>query len=145
MKIDQSPTVAIARDLVQSLVDTGVGAWNSQGVYSNGQYGFVIGALPRELSQVIGLTPYAVSTDTEPGVDTQGFQFRIRTGSADPNPAIGIADMLLERLHGVEGLRLGGFNIPLIWRNSLADLGLDEAGRYEITDNYYMYVDRRSA
>src|SRR5699024_8940549 len=119
MEIDQSPTVAIARDLVQSLVDTGVGAWNSQGVYSNGQYGFVIGALPRELSQVIGLTPYAVSTDTEPGVDTQGFQFRIRTGSADPNPAIGIADMLQERLLGVDGIRLGGMYISLDCRHNL--------------------------
>jgi hypothetical protein len=32
--------------------------------------------------------------------------------------------------------------VPLIWRNSLADLGLDTSDRYEITDNYYLYVDK---
>lgn len=144
MLIDQSPTLEVVKDLLQVLASTGVGAWNAEGFYSEGQYGFVIGALPPTPNQVIGVNVYTVSVDTEPGVDTIGVQFRIRTGSPDPNPAFGITDMLMDRLHGVEGVKFGGFNIPLIWRNSLGDLGLDESSRYEVTDNYYMYVDRRS-
>lgn len=144
MQIAPSPSVQIVHDLIQVLVGAGIGTWDDEGFYSEGQYGFVIGALPPTPNQVIGVNYYTVSVDTEPGVDTVGIQFRIRTGSADPRPTFGITDMLMDTLHGVGGLVLGGFNVPLIWRNSVGDMGLDESSRYEVTDNYYIYVDRRS-
>lgn len=139
-----SPTLAIAKDFVTLLTAVGIGKWDDEGIYPEGQFGYVIGALPSTPNAVIGVNPYTVSVDTEPGTDILGIQLRIRTGSRDPRPGFAIADRFMDTLHGVTGIRLGGFNIPLIWRNSLGDLGLDESARYEVTDNYYMYVDRRS-
>lgn len=144
MSVPASPTLGIVDDLISAVVAAGIGAWDPNGIYKEGQYGFVIGALPSTPSAVIGVNAYPVSVDVEPGTDIQGVQFRIRTGSRDPRPAYGITDGLMDTLHGVSDLMLGGFHVPLIWRNSLGDLGLDESGRYEVTDNYYMYVDRRS-
>lgn len=132
----------ITAGLVGVLAAKSIGVWKPDGIYQPGEVGIVMGALPQDPPALIGVTPYMHQPQVEPGVDLVAVQFRARSGSRDPRPAFAFADAFHDQFHGVEGLRLGDYHSPLMWRNQLGDLGLDGNDRYEITDNYYLYVDR---
>jgi hypothetical protein len=142
MDVTDSLTLDLAAGFIDLMVNEAhVGTWKEDG-YKNGDLGIVIGAMPQAPADLIAITPYVAQVDVEPGVDVRAFQVRIRSGSRDPRPCIQAVDRLHDTLNGLGPVTLGGHSVPLIWRNSLADLGLDTSDRYEITDNYYLYVDK---
>lgn len=139
-----SKTIDITRGFIDMLDAAGIGFWS----YTDEPYpddpdrpGIFFGALPYQPVNALGVHPYPVMMDAEPGTDVLAIQVRIRTDTTAPDPAIAIADQLEATFHGREHLDLRGWHIPLMWRNSLAVLGEGDAGNFEITDNYYMYVD----
>ncbi|WP_291280011.1 minor capsid protein [Galactobacter sp.] len=140
----ESMTLDLVGGFIGLMVRAGIGTWDDtgNGLYKAGDMGIVIGTMPQTPADLISVTPYVAQVDVEPDVDVRAIQVRIRTGSRDPRPAIGIVDRLHDTLNGLGPVTLGGWNVPLIWRNSLMDLGLDTSDRYEITDNYYLYVDK---
>lgn|GEM_PF-1797666 len=139
-----SLTLDLTAGFVALLVDAGAGTWRETGIYTTGERGIVIGALPQTPGDLLGITPYVAQSDVEPGVDVRAFQVRVRSGSRDPRPALAVVDLLHDTLNGLQPGNLGGHSVPLIWRATLADLGLNADDRYEITDSYYLYVDKES-
>lgn len=137
-----SLTLEVTAGLIADLAAANIGVWRENGIYQEGEYGIVLGQLPHTPATMIGVTPYMHNPDVEPGTDQMAVQIRIRTNSRDPRTVIHTLDRVFDTLHGVEHKVYGRWHIPLIWRHLLADLGPDDNGRYEVTDNYHMYVDR---
>lgn len=135
----------IAAGVTGLLVAEGIGEWKEDGVYvrRSSKPPIFIGRLPAEPLLAIGVTPYVASMDTKLGTDIRAVQIRLRNATADPRPVIDLADQLEDLLHGRENLTFGRYPIPLIWRHSLSALGAGETNNYQITDNYYMYVDTK--
>lgn len=139
-----SKTTEITDGFIDMIDKAGIGFWSKDVAYEddpNKPPGIYFGAIPHDPANALGIHPYPVGMDAAPGVDVMAIQVRIRTATTDPGPAVYIADQLEAEFHGREHLNLGGWHIPLIWRNSLAVLGENDSGNFEITDNYYMYVD----
>ncbi|WGH92094.1 minor capsid protein [Auritidibacter ignavus] len=136
----------IAAGITGLLVAKNIGVWEENGVYEKNTLRppIFIGRLPAEPLLAIGVTPYVASMDTKLGVDIRAVQIRLRNATSDPRPVIDLADRLEDLLHGRENLTFGSYPIPLIWRHSLSVLGAGETNNYQITDNYYMYVDTKS-
>jgi hypothetical protein len=62
-------TNTITAGLAQLLADLGLGAWNPSGVYTSGQTGIYLDAVPEDKDRLITLTAYPVaepvSSDSE--------------------------------------------------------------------------------
>jgi|SRR5690625_574176 len=142
-QMTDSKTPQILGGFIHLMTEVGIGTWDPDGLYSDetDPPGIVLGELPHELNSVLGINPYPVMMDTEPGVDVLGVQIMIRTQGPRVDQAMAVADRLEATFHGLENQDFGGYNLPLIWRNSLANLGPNDTGNYQITDNYYMYID----
>lgn len=138
-----SKTSEITAGFIAMMHAEKIGFWSETVAYQDtpNRPGIIFGALPYSPVNALGVHPYPVTMDAQPGTDVLAIQVRIRTGSTAPDPAIAIADQLEATFHGREHLMFGGWHIPLMWRNSLAVLGETDSGSFEITDNYYMYVD----
>lgn len=138
-----SKTPQILGGFIRLMTDAGIGVWNESGDYTDDMDppGIYPGDIPHTMNQGLGVHPYPVSMDTKPGVDVLGIQVLIRTKGSNSLKAIAVADQLEAAFHGLEHQILGGWHCPLIWRNSLAVLGPNDNNNYQITDNYYMYID----
>lgn len=143
--MEDSLTLDVTAGVISMLVEAGIGTWDETGIYTEATTppGIVVGRLPQTPAAVIGVNPYIAQMDAQPGTDIRAVQIRIRTPSRDPRPAIRTVDQLEELLHGRENLTFSGHPVPLIWRHSLADLGVNDQDQYELTDNYYMFVDTK--
>jgi|SRR5690625_995448 len=142
--LPESKTPQVVGGFIRLMVAAGIGQWLDETMpYTPGMDppGIISGPLPPELDSGLGVNPYPVMTDTEPGVDVLGIQVMIRTKGPRVDKAMAVADWLEETFHGLDQQTFGGYNIPLIWRNSLANLGPNDDNNYQITDNYYMYID----
>lgn len=138
-----SKTSEITFGFIDMMHEARIGFWSETEAYPDDpdRPGIFFGAMPHQPVNALGVHPYPVMMDAEPGTDVLAIQVHIRTDTTAPDPAIAIADQLEATFHGREHLTLGGWHIPLMWRNSLAVLGEGDTGNFEITDNYYMYVD----
>ncbi|PXA77932.1 minor capsid protein [Auritidibacter sp. NML100628] len=140
--IRDSITLETTAGFIALMVEAGVGTWNEDGLYQPDDWGIVVGRLPHTPAKLIGVTPYVARVDAQPRVDERAIQVRYRSASPDPRPLIILVDRLHDHIHGRSNINLGGHHVPLIWRHSLADLGADQNNQYEITDNYYFYLDK---
>lgn len=140
-----STEVAISAAFVREIVTSGIGSWITPLRDRPEQPAIVLGAIPPSPTNIIGITPYVVSMDVAAGVDTHAVQIRTRTAGVDPRPNLILVDKLEELLHG-----RGPFPIrdnwisPMVWRHSVAVLGESDAGNFEITSNYYLYIENRN-
>jgi hypothetical protein len=127
--------------LGELLAAAGVGQWNPDGVYADGDIGITVGVLPQTPEQVICLTPYPV--DDRPGmVDvTVGMQIRCR-GTADPRVVQDLADAVYDALHGATPGTVHGIQVAQVFWQSGAPLGADQLGRWERSENYYAQASR---
>lgn len=138
----ESKSVDIVSGLIQIMEAEGVGHWRPLGDFPNdGLPAIFIGDPLQGPTHAIGINAYTVSTDDEPGVDLIGVQFYIRTSESTPMKALQTADKLEAIFHGREYQNLEGWHIPVMWRNSLANLGPNENNHYQMTDSYHLYVD----
>lgn len=142
MIVQDSLTLAVTGGLIAELAAAGAGVWDETGIYKEGDWGIVFGRLPHSPATMIGVLPYMHNPDVEPGTDQMAVQVRIRSDSPSPVSVITVLDKVFDTLHGIEHKQWGGYHVPVVWRHFFADLGPDQNGRYEVTDNYYMYVDR---
>ncbi|NAE18080.1 minor capsid protein [Enterococcus hirae] len=141
--------------LAQHLEDAGVGVWSPDGTYARTDLGIYLKAIPGTTGvrdEGYCLSYYAVSDEaTDPGdratVAIAGVQVRSR-GTKDPRVVDDMDDTVFDVLHGAQDLLLGsapGVPVLLAWRNSHANLGQDESGRWEAVSNYYLHLTRPRA
>ncbi|MET7933493.1 minor capsid protein [Streptomyces sp. NPDC005322] len=134
-------TTDLLDGLARLIAGAGVGIYRETGVYTTGEVGITITAVPDTPDQIIAITPYPVD-DTSGTTDVLlGVQLRFRAGP-DPRGAIAREDDVFELLHGREHTEIGGVHVGLVWRQSSAWIGRDARGRNELTANYYMRAIR---
>lgn len=134
-------TTSLLTGLAELLADEGVGVWRPTGVYTTGEVGITVTAVPDTPDQIIALTPYDVDSTSGTQDLVQGVQMRFRAGP-DPRTVIDREDRVFELLHMRAHTRLGGVLVNLMWRQSQAWIGADGRGRQELTANYYLRVSR---
>lgn len=136
-----SYTVPLLTGLAELLASGGIGLWRSTGIYTTGEVGITITAVPDTPDQIIALTPYDVDSATGTEDTVQGVQLRFRAGP-DPRTVIDREDAVYDLLHMREHTDLGGVHVGLMWRQSMAWIGRDGRGRPELTANYYLRTTR---
>jgi Bacteriophage minor capsid protein len=133
--------------VAERLAAAGVGVWRPAGpAYTDDETAIVVGSLPQQPSTVVALAAYAVTASAALNDTTIGVQARIRgVSGGDQRPAADLADAVFEALHGLRQQTIGGIWVAQITLQSSAQLGPDQQGRDERTDNYYMQAARPTA
>lgn len=138
-------TADLYAGVIKLLCDAGLGDWDETGILPEDDIPAIFLGKPGPIpTRALALNIYTLNTDIERGVDKMGLSILIRTPEEIPLEAIQIADKLEDFLHGREHIYLlesSKWHIPIIWRHSLADLGPNENGHYQLTDTYHFYVD----
>ncbi|MFJ3537059.1 minor capsid protein [Streptomyces sp. NPDC090109] len=135
------------RDLLDGyarlLAEAGIGIYRESGMYTAGETGITVTAVPDAPDRIVCLTPYDVDS-TGGGTDmVEGLQVRIRAGT-DLRPALDLEDEVFEVLHMREHTVVGGVHVALSWRQSWSWIGADARRRQELTANYYLRLTRTS-
>lgn len=142
-------TLALVRAVAETLDAEGVALWAPAGPYptSPSLPVITIGGQPDQPEQVVTLSPYGVE-DTVHEHSTVGLQVRSR-GGRDPQVAYAIDDAVFLVLHRSRGFTAGTtapVDVAVSWRASgPAPIGVDDAGRFELSSNYYLRLARPSA
>lgn len=133
----------IADGFAQIISDATIGVYRADGsAFAAGEIGIVLGELPDEPAQAIGLTPYPVS-DNPAGTDgILGLQIMFRGEGVDVRPVWQMRDATFALLQGRMSFTVNGQYISSIWRQISAPLGRDDLGRYEHADTYYLNINR---
>lgn len=143
--VQPTMTVDVAAGIIQKMQDAGLGIWTDEGETfpEDMELPAIFPGPP--LAQpiyAIGVNIYPVVAEEHPGVDLLGVQFQVRTPSSTPEQALALADKLEDTFHGIEYQDLMGWHIPIMWRNSFANLGPNDNDHYQITDSYHLYIDK---
>lgn len=125
--------------LAQYLDDSGVGVWLTTGSYSVNQRGIVVGELPPSPPQAIGLIPYALGDEHGERGGDRAIQITLRAPTM-----VACLDLQQEVFDALDQktLRLGGVNVPLIWRQIPGVMAPDESKREIVQDSYYLRIVR---
>ena len=134
-------TSRLLTGLAEHLATAGAGVWRASGVYQPDEVGIVIRSIPQRPDQVITLAAYPVSSTPGLADVTVGVQIRVR-GTKDPRTAEDLGDAIFDALDSAEGLDWGGIPVVQVYRQSYSALGADDAGRWEISSNYYVEAMR---
>lgn len=138
-------TTNLLTGLAQHLAAAGVGVWNPAGVYTAGQAGIVLGAVPPAPDRIITLTGYGVTDDPTLADTVTGVQVRCRWAGADPRLVDDLADQVFDLWQGSGPLTLStGVRVLLLQRRSSTSLGTDGNGRWSRADNFYVTTHRPS-
>lgn len=141
-----STTEDLIAALAADLDAAGIGTYRESGIYTAGEVGITVCAVPPTPDDLIALTPYPVDDTTaatyedETGAVILGVQVRFRAG-VDPRAVLGRADAVYARWHMTEPGDLGGVRVGLLWRASQAWMGADSNNRQELAANYYARAD----
>ncbi len=134
--------------LAAYLADDGtVFTWDPDGVLtpSGNAVPIVVGIVPTQPDQVLALSPYPVDDDAGDLNDTVlGVQLRFR-GTRDPRTVLTLSDAAFDRLQSARRLVLNGIPVVQVWHASGTDLGPDDNGRHQRTENFYVQANRPSA
>ncbi|HEY9409326.1 MAG TPA: minor capsid protein [Pseudonocardia sp.] len=129
---------------VAELLDAaGVGVWRPDSPYQAGETGITIKAVPDQPGRLITLHGYDVAPAPGHSHGTRAVQVRCR-GLVDPADVDDLADAIYDQLHNLTGT-IGDAPVALMWRQSTANLGPDEAGRWSRSENYYLLTSQPSA
>lgn len=140
----QTKTADLYAGVIKLLCEAGIGRWDeTEALPEDDIPAMFLGKPGPTPTRALALNIYTLNTDIERGVDKMGLSIRIRTPEEIPLEAVQLADKLEDLFHGREHVHLleGKWHIPVMWRHSLADLGPNEAGHYQLTDTYHFYVD----
>lgn len=130
--------VASALDAIGRLLGEAEGpiVYRASG-YQAGEVGVYFKRPPATPDRVVTLTLYPVS-----GPNTVGLQVRCRGAAGDYLDADTLAEHAYQALHGAQGVDLGGDTaVVVLWRSG-SPMGIDDEGRDEHSDNYFLIVDR---
>jgi hypothetical protein len=129
-------TSRLLAGMAQHLQTAGLGTWSPSGVYTVGQTGITIRAVPDSPDRLITLAAYPLGTNL-PGMADHllGVQVRLRAGP-DPRDCDDLADAVFDLLDGVSGLVWGGIPVKSISRRSYTSMGQDGSRRWERSENY---------
>lgn len=131
-------TSRLLTGLAELLDAEGIGDWNPSGLYTAGQTGILIRAIPPAPDRIITLAAYPAGANLPGLADHQvAIQIRPRAGQ-DPRDCDDLADAVHDLLDGAEGLTLGGIAVVQAWRQSYTSLGDDANGRWQRSENYYL-------
>ncbi len=128
------------------LAANSIGTWNTSAIYTSGQTGIVIGDLLDSPVRQIALDTYGVSDDPTLSDSVIALQVRCRWLGADPRPAMDLAALIYNLMHGADHLTLTtGVLIVQCWKQSgPIGLGKDAAGNRSNVTNYYLSCHRPS-
>lgn len=133
--------MSFTTDLIAGLAEwldaAGAGTWNPDDTSS-----IVDGALPDEVEQGIGLTPYNLSADSTVSDVVQPVQLYLRGDAAWVKET---ADLVFDEWHGQVERTIGGIRCALIELNSDVPMGVDQRGRTERALNYQIHAHRPTA
>jgi hypothetical protein len=91
----------------------------------------------------VALTPFPVDENDATGTVVAGVQVRIRgartAGSAAP---LNLSETIRTALVAVRMATVNGVHVASCRRDRQAPLGLDDQGRYELADTYYLLCNR---
>ncbi|MFE0819172.1 minor capsid protein [Streptomyces sp. NPDC058847] len=138
-----SHETSLITGLATLLAANQVGVYDPTGVLPDGATGIIVGRLPDEPNQAIGLTTYPVADDDSTDSVT-GVQARIRAGTAATD-VLDLSDLVFGVLHNRRSYVLNGVWVEISWRNSEAWIGQDTRGRMERSANYYVRTVRSGA
>lgn len=122
--------------MAEQLQTAGVGTWNPSGVYSLGQTGITIRAIPQSPDRLITLADYVVDDFRGMADHTLGVQVRVRGLPRDPFDASNLADGVFDALHALSGVTWQGVPIVDCYRASHTSLGSDGHDRWSYSQNY---------
>lgn len=135
----------LVKGLGQLLHAEAVGTWSASTALAEGVTGVVAGAMPQQPSKLIALTLYPVADDPALSDSTIGCQFMFR-GDGNTTTVADMAEAVFNVLHGLTHMVVGSpgsqVHINQMYRKSFADLGPDQNGRYERSENYWIEVNR---
>ena len=138
----QTRTVDLYAGVIRILCDAGIGRWSeTEELTEDPVPAIFIGTMGVTPTRALGINIYTLDTDIERGVDKMGLAVLIRTPEKIPLKAVELADKLEDVFHGREHDFMESWHLPVMWRHSLADLGPNEQGHYQISDTYHFYVD----
>lgn len=145
-------TVDLLTGLAQHLAAAGVASWYGTDPFPDAPPlpPVALRTLPDRPDRAFALDAYVeVETEDADLSDvTTAVQLQTR-GTKDPGDVDDLADAAWDVLHGARMLTLGSgltaVHTSLIYRRSSAHLGVDDHGRYERSDNYYILASRPNA
>lgn len=130
---------ALLRGVAAALATAGIGTWSLTVPYLTTQVGIYDGPPGAGTVEAVGLTLYTVA-DPVSSHSVIGLQVLLR--SATKAGVRDRAEQVFNRCHAAWGWQLpAGPRIDQMMRTSSADLGIDEAGAFRRTDNYYMTLN----
>jgi hypothetical protein len=140
-----STTTDLIAGMAADLDAAGIGTYRASGIYTTGEVGITVCAVPPVPDDLIALTPYPVDDTTAAPYEGAcsvllGVQVRLRAGT-DPRSILDRAEAVYGRWHMREGAVFGGVPVGLLWRASQAWMGADSNNRQELSANYYARVD----
>jgi hypothetical protein len=139
--------VGFSTDLRQGVAaglnTAGIGVWRAATAYTATDTAIVLGTLPQAPDNAIALMTYPVSDDSILSDSVIGLQIRTRWTGQDSTKVDDLADLIFAYLHGKSDWTLStGVRVVQCSRQSFASLGQDENGRWERSDNYYLWTWR---
>ena len=117
----------------------GVGVWSSGSIPTD-QTAIVLGPIPQEFDNAIGLQPGIVSSERQVGVGV--LRMQVYTRAPSPAALLDLRGAVKEAVDGKRYVNAGGHVLPLVWYSSGVDLSEDHGRSFEASDNYYMHYSQ---
>lgn len=112
-------------------------------VYPPTGVGIYLKAVPIVPDRVLVISPYLDDSELVLPLRTIDFQIRSR-GGGDPIDCDQLGEKCINILHGLHRVVWNGYKIELIQYRSYFGLGPDVNGRWESTNNFRMYTQRKA-
>lgn len=141
MTAPAGPIAKMMAGFAQLIDAAGIGIYRASGEYAWNETAITVVAVPATPDQVIVLSPYAVDAAAYESDATLGLQVRIRAGE-DPRPLLDRADSLIDLLHDLNSVDIGGIRVITSTLQSSAPMGQDGNLRHEHALNFYIAYSR---
>lgn len=132
------------------LAAAGIGLrWDPSGIYTPGQVGIVVDAVPESPDDVVTLSAYAVSDEYSLADTVMGLQVRVRRAGQNPRPCRATGSKIFTNLQGLAQTALpapvgepAGVFVNACERRSHTPGGQDKSQRWSQIQNFYVTVHR---
>lgn len=114
-----------------------IATYNASGVYTSGQTGIYMVAVPDAPNRIVTLTFVAQGDDPSLPYGQAMVQILSRGNVGDPMDTEVLADSIFNLLHGSQNLQYGTTNITQINRRVSVPMGQDDSKRWSRADQYY--------
>lgn len=122
------------------LVAAGIGVRNDAGTYAADDVAIIVGDFPQDPAQIIALTPYVVSDDSDLNDSILAVQVMLR-GTSDLRSVLDRSAAIFNELERLENQTFGSVNVACMWRQTGHLDGKDDSQRWMRSENYYCRVN----